>query len=87
MEFNGAVYLYALTSIGMAFLGFTAIVVIIRQSLGAGLSQFQLLITQVLIEHGFADIGRRGCTKVIRRHQPRTKHARDPHARALNPMA
>jgi hypothetical protein len=53
MEIQGAAFLYALAAAAMAFIGFSAIVVIIRQTLGAGLSPFQLLLTQVLIEHGF----------------------------------
>jgi hypothetical protein len=54
MEIHGAAYLYTLAALGMAFLSFTSIVIIIRQSLGStGLSPFQLLVTQVLIEHGF----------------------------------
>ena len=58
MEIQGAAYLYALAALGMAFLSFTAVVVIIRQTFGTtGLSQIQLLITQVLIEHGYVVVG------------------------------
>ena len=46
-------FLYALAAAAMAFIGFSAIVVIIRQTLGTGLSPFKLLLTRVLIEHGF----------------------------------
>lgn len=53
MEIHGAAYLYALAASAMAFIGFSAIVVIIRQTLGSGLSPLQLLLTQILIEHGF----------------------------------
>jgi hypothetical protein len=58
MEIYGAAYLYTLAALGMAFLGFTSIVIIIRQSLGAvGLSPIQLLVTKALIEHGFVVVG------------------------------
>jgi hypothetical protein len=57
MELHGTAYLYALSAVAVAFLGFTAIVVIIRQSLGDGLSSMQVLLVHTLIEHGFAVVG------------------------------
>ena len=56
-ELHGTAYLYTLAAVSVAFLGFTAIVVIIRQSVGEGLSRIQVLLVHVLIEHGFAVIG------------------------------
>jgi hypothetical protein len=53
MEIEGANYFYALAAVAMAFSAFSAIVVVIRQTLGAALTPFQLLLTRVLIEHGF----------------------------------
>ena len=53
MEIQGAGYLYSIAAAAMAFVGFSAIVVILRQTLGTGLSSFQLLIMQLLVEHGF----------------------------------
>jgi len=53
MEINGAAYLYALAATAMAFLGFSVVVVILRQTLGASLSRFQTLLMQLFIEHAF----------------------------------
>ena len=53
MEIQGAGYLYSLAAAAMAFVGFSAIVVILRQTLGASLSSFQLLLMQLLVEHEF----------------------------------
>ena len=53
MEIQGAGYLYSIAAVAMAFVGFSAIVVILRQTLGTGLSSFQLLLMQLLVEHGF----------------------------------
>jgi len=53
MELEGAAYLYALVAAAMTFVGFSAIVIILRQTMGATLSPFQLLLTQLLVEHGF----------------------------------
>jgi hypothetical protein len=53
MDLEGAAYLYALAASAIAFIGFSSIVIIIRQTLGAGLSPFHLLLMQFLVEHGF----------------------------------
>lgn len=53
MEIQGAGYFYALAATGMAFSAFSAIVIIIRQTMGSGLTPFQLALTRVFIEHGF----------------------------------
>ena len=37
----------------MAFSAFSAIVIVIQQTFGDALTPFQLLLTRVLIEHGF----------------------------------
>ena len=57
MEIGGSTYLYAMAGVAMAFVGFTSIVVSIRQTLGADLSKFQLLLMRILIEHGFVVVG------------------------------
>jgi hypothetical protein len=56
MEIGGAAYLYGLAATAMAFIGFSAIVIVIRQTLGAELTEFQLLLTKFLIEHGFVAV-------------------------------
>jgi hypothetical protein len=53
VEIEGAAYFYSLATVAMAFAAFSAIVVVIRQTFGAALTPFQLLLTRVLIEHGF----------------------------------
>lgn len=53
MEIQGAAYLYALAAAAMAFSAFSAIVIVIRQTMGASLTPFQLALTRVFIEHGF----------------------------------
>jgi hypothetical protein len=53
MEIEGATYFYALAGVAMAFSAFSAIVVVIRQTFGVALTAFQLLLTRLLIEHGF----------------------------------
>jgi hypothetical protein len=53
MEIQGAAYFYALAAAAMAFSAFSAIVIIIRQTMGAGLTPFQLALTRVFIERGF----------------------------------
>jgi hypothetical protein len=53
MEIQGAGYLYSIAAAAMAFVGFSAIVVILRQTLGASLTSFQLLLMRLIVEHGF----------------------------------
>jgi hypothetical protein len=53
MELAGSGYLYALATLSMTFAGFSAIVIVLRQTLGRQLSPFHLLITRLYIESGF----------------------------------
>lgn len=52
MELPGAASLYALAGLAMAFAGFTAIVVVLRQSTGMPLSPLHILFTLMYIELG-----------------------------------
>jgi hypothetical protein len=56
MAIEGAAYLYGLAATAIAFIGFSAIVIFIRQTFGANLTPFQLLLMQFLIEHGFVAV-------------------------------
>src|SRR5215213_6614340 len=44
IELPGSTYLYALAFVAAAFVGFSSIVVVIRQTIGATLSRFQVLL-------------------------------------------
>lgn len=52
MELSGAGCFYALATLAMAFAGFTAIVVVLRQGTGKPLSPLHVLFTRVYIELG-----------------------------------
>src|ERR1700692_2026043 len=52
MELSGAGGFYTLAELAMAFAGFTAIVVVLRQSAGKALSQLHVLFTSVYVELG-----------------------------------
>jgi hypothetical protein len=53
MELQGAGYLYTLATLAMTFVGFCAIVLIFRQSMGAESSKFHRYASHVYIELGF----------------------------------
>jgi hypothetical protein len=52
MELPGSGYFYALAALAMAFVGFTAIVVVLRQGTGKPLSPLHLLFTHLFVELG-----------------------------------
>ena len=52
MELPGSNYLLALATIAISFVSFSTIVVVFRQSLGAGLSEFHILLVRFFIESG-----------------------------------
>jgi hypothetical protein len=52
MELPGSGYFYAIAALGMAFVGFTAIVVVLRQGAGKPLSPLHLLFTHLFVELG-----------------------------------
>lgn len=53
MELPGSAYLYTLAAISMTFAGFCAIVIVLRQTVGKGLSGFHLWLTRLYVESGF----------------------------------
>ncbi len=52
MELPGSGYFYALAALAMAFVGFTAIVVVLRQGIGKPLSRLHILFTKLFVELG-----------------------------------
>ena len=52
MEGAGANYLFALAALAMTFSGFCAIVIVLRQAIGKGLSGFHVLLTSLYLEAG-----------------------------------
>jgi hypothetical protein len=50
-------YLLALAALSLSFVGFSTIVVVLRQALGSKLSQFDILLVRFFIESGFAVTG------------------------------
>ncbi len=53
MELPNATYLYTLALIAIAYVGFTAIVLILRQSLGVALSSLDTLVARLFMVRGF----------------------------------
>jgi hypothetical protein len=53
MELPGAGYFYALAALAMAFVGFTSIVVVLRQGTGKALSPLHILFIKLFFELGF----------------------------------
>jgi hypothetical protein len=52
MELPGSAYLYTLASLAMTFAGFCAIVIVLRQTAGKGISGFHLVLTRLYLESG-----------------------------------
>jgi hypothetical protein len=52
MELPGSGYFYALAALAMAFVGFTAIVVVLRQGTGKPLASLHVLFTKLFVELG-----------------------------------
>jgi predicted anti-sigma-YlaC factor YlaD len=52
MELPGSGYFYALAALAMAFVGFTAIVVVLRQGTGKPLAPLHVLFTKLFVELG-----------------------------------
>ena len=57
IDLPGATYLYALAFVATAFVGFSSVVVVLRQTIGVPLSRFQVLLARTDIELGFLVIG------------------------------
>lgn len=53
MELPGSVYLYTLAGLAVTFVGFSALVIILRQTLGGEMSRLDILITRIFIQLGF----------------------------------
>jgi hypothetical protein len=53
MELPGATYLFTLAALSVTFVGFSALVIILRQTLGGQMSQLEILITRIFIQLGF----------------------------------
>jgi len=53
MELQGATYLFTLAALSVTFVGFSALVIIIRQTLGGEMSRLEILITRIFIQLGF----------------------------------
>src|SRR5215470_12459262 len=53
MELPGAPYLYTLATLSMTFVGFCAIVIVLRQTIGKEMSGWHVVLTRLYIETGF----------------------------------
>jgi hypothetical protein len=53
MELPGSTYLYTLATLSMTFVGFCAIVIVLRQTAGKELSGWHIVLTRLYIESGF----------------------------------
>jgi hypothetical protein len=53
MELPGTAYLYTLATLAVTFVGFSALVILLRQAFGGGLSKLEILITRIFIQLGF----------------------------------
>ena len=52
MEIPGAGYFYALAQVGITFSGFAALLIVLRQARGSGLSRFHLWVAQSYVKSG-----------------------------------
>jgi hypothetical protein len=53
VEPEASTYLYALGSISTTFVGFSALIMMVRQIYGAGLSELEAWITRIFVQLGF----------------------------------
>jgi hypothetical protein len=53
MDLPGATYLYTLAALAVSFVGFSALVMILRQTFGGEVSKLDTLITRIFIQLGF----------------------------------
>ena len=53
MEFKGASFLYTLATLMVTFAGFSALLLIVRQTAGASLSSLDRFLTQTTVGHSF----------------------------------
>jgi len=52
MDISGSAYLYTVAVLGMTFIGFSAIVMMLRQTLGLTLRPFDILVAHIYMEFG-----------------------------------
>jgi uncharacterized iron-regulated membrane protein len=57
MDSHSSDFFYALATLSMAFVGFSAIVAVLHQSTGKPLSSFHILLTRVFVELGLMATG------------------------------
>src|SRR6516164_7889222 len=50
-------YLYTLATLSITFVGFSALVIVLRQTLGGDLSRLDLLLTKIFVQLGFLVAG------------------------------
>jgi hypothetical protein len=53
MDISAFAYLYALATLSVTFVGFSALVIILRQTIGGEMSRFDVLTTRIFIQLGF----------------------------------
>lgn len=53
MELQGTAYLYAVATVSITFVGFAALLIVMRQSLGGGLTAYDMYFTLAFIQVGF----------------------------------
>jgi len=53
VESQALAYLYTLATLSVTFVGFSALVLILRQTLGGEMSKLDILITRIFIQMGF----------------------------------
>lgn len=53
MELPGSTYLFTLAALSVTFVGFSALVVVLRQTFGGEMSRLDILITRIFIQLGF----------------------------------
>ena len=53
MDLLGATYLFSLATLSVTFVGFSALVIVFRQTIGGEMSRLEVLITRIFIQLGF----------------------------------
>ena len=53
MELSGSTYLYTIAGLSVTFVGFSALVVLLRQIVGGAMTRLDTLITRIFIQLGF----------------------------------
>jgi hypothetical protein len=53
VELTGSTYLYSLATTSVTFVGFSALLIVFRQSIGGGLTRYDTYFTLSFIQTGF----------------------------------